>query len=66
MSNLYKDITQLLYDCCFEKGWVEPGFPNNFEASRVNITAFERELHKVLRKHRPKRTLKDRTEASNG
>lgn len=54
MSKLYKDITELLYDCCFGRGWVELGLPQNFEASKVNVTAFERELKKVLKKYEVK------------
>lgn len=46
-----KEITELLYDCCYGKPRVEVGFPNNFESSKVNITAFERNLKSLLKKY---------------
>lgn len=51
MNKIYTDITELFYACCYGKATVEIGTPRNFESSKVNITAFERELKKVLRKY---------------
>lgn len=51
MSKIYDDITNHLYSCCYGKTTVEIGYPNNFESSKVSITAFEDNLNKVLRKY---------------
>jgi len=45
----YTEVTELLYACCYDKPKVEVGFPKNFESSKVNITAFERNLKVLLR-----------------
>ena len=41
-SLAFKEIKKKFEQCLYDKQWVELGEPQNFEAGKVNITAFEK------------------------